>query len=762
MDAREPLAVGVLLDGKYTIDRVIGAGGFGITYLAFDKGLGIRVAIKEYFPVQLAIRGSSEEVHPKSRSSLEMFERLKSSFLREAQTIARFDHRAIVKVLAVFEANGTAYMVMAFEEGPNLKDWLKSLGRAPTQAELDGIAEPLLDALAMMHAADFLHRDIAPDNILLRSDGSPLLIDFGSARQIAAGMTSTFTGVVKDGYSPIEQYSTGSRSQGPWTDIYAFGATLYSAVTGRPPDDATLRSIEDTTFDCRTMPGFRPSFLKAIHAAIAVRPLDRPQSIADWLPIFQFSGQPDLSQVPKRRKFAPAWSNAAWIAAAVVLAVAVSLGNFALAPYWDGERPDDTRGSLEAASRVARGERAFQEARSRDTTRAYQAFLSAHGDHGEAKAARERLSLLQARLDRARSEGRRRQAIIRRQREAETAAWQAVRAMPTIEGVQAFLEQFGGGTFNDDARLLAQRLKDDAEREKARRDAAEAERRKQEIAAAEAERRALLAADETAWQIALAVNTRQSLDAYLAHWPNGAFASAARARKAVVEAEEVLQQQREALRLETGIGRELVRLGCATTTEGRLSQDRLGTALADVNQRVREPIAANLSGIDLMDRLKAMPDGLCHAPTLEQIAVMTRTLQSELFRVGCLTTPATGNWDSASKAAIDLFNQLTNSAIASGQPTAVAISVLAATTTRVCGPPPLAQPPEARPKRPDKKKAPPARRREKEPRSSPKPAARNCRLETPSECIHRVCPGGGCGLRGSGICRPYNRRRICE
>src|SRR4249919_1747851 len=136
-------------------------------------------------------------------------------------------------------------MVMRFEQGPSFEAWLNSLDRLPTQQELDSIVAPMLDALQVMHAENFLHRDIAPDNIIVRADGTPVLLDFGAARRAVAAMSRTLTGIVKAGYSPHEQYSVDSRLQGPWSDFYALGGTLYRAVTGRTPEESALRVDED-------------------------------------------------------------------------------------------------------------------------------------------------------------------------------------------------------------------------------------------------------------------------------------------------------------------------------------------------------------------------------------------------------------------------------------------------------------------------------------------------------------------------------------
>ncbi|MDX2203078.1 MAG: serine/threonine-protein kinase [Hyphomicrobiaceae bacterium] len=283
---RNILPEGTVLDGCYRIERVVGFGGFGITYEAHDTNLGTHVAIKEYFPQDFGERDAGMSVRPKSEHSKGQFEWGRTSFLQEGRTLAEFDHAGIVRVLRVFEANATAYMVMRFERGKSFSAWLKELGRQPTQAELDRIAGPLLDVLELMHARNFLHRDIAPDNIIIREDGSPVLLDFGSARRVMAQMSRMLTGIVKAGYSPQEQYASDNRLQGPWTDLYALGGTLYRAVAGQAPMEAMLRFDGDPMETAaRTGAGaYRASFLEAIDACLAVRPSQRPQSVAELRP----------------------------------------------------------------------------------------------------------------------------------------------------------------------------------------------------------------------------------------------------------------------------------------------------------------------------------------------------------------------------------------------------------------------------------------------------------------------------------------------
>ncbi len=243
-------------------------------------------------------------MRPKSERHKATFDWGRTSFLREAQTLARFRHPGIVRVSRVFEANATAYMVMDFEQGQSFEAWLESLGRQPTQAELDRIAAPLLDALETLHAADLLHRDIAPDNILIRQDGTPVLLDFGAARRAVAEMSHALTGIIKVGYSPHEQYAADGRYQGPWSDLYAFGATLYKAVAGKKPEELTLRMTDDRMLPAAEVGkgAFRPGFLAAIDACLAVTAAKRPQSVGELKPMLLGDRQPTAPQSGRARR----------------------------------------------------------------------------------------------------------------------------------------------------------------------------------------------------------------------------------------------------------------------------------------------------------------------------------------------------------------------------------------------------------------------------------------------------------------------------
>jgi len=269
----------------YEITGLIGEGGFGIVYLAWDHSLQRKVAIKEYMPAAMASRvAGSSAIVVKSERHLDTFKAGLKSFVNEARLLARFDHAALVKVYRFWEENGTAYMAMPFYEGPTLKSALAELGQAPSEAQLRTWLAPLLDALTVMHAAQCFHRDIAPDNILLTASG-PLLLDFGAARRVIGDMTHALTVVLKPGYAPIEQYGdVASMSQGAWTDIYALACVVYYAITGKTPTSSVERLMDDRLqpIAVEAKGRYGDGFLRAIDAALAVRPQDRPQNEAQF------------------------------------------------------------------------------------------------------------------------------------------------------------------------------------------------------------------------------------------------------------------------------------------------------------------------------------------------------------------------------------------------------------------------------------------------------------------------------------------------
>ena len=278
------LAPGTLVR-DYEISALIGEGGFGIVYLAYDHSLQRAVAMKEYMPSSMASRvAGTSEVRVKSKRHEETFRAGLKSFVNEARLLARFDHPALVKVYRFWEENGTAYMVMPYYEGPTLKSALATRGSRPDEAQLRSWLKPLLDALGVMHAAHCFHRDIAPDNILLTPTG-PLLLDFGAARRVIGDMTHDLTVVLKPGFAPIEQYGdVATMAQGAWTDLYALACVVYFAITGRVPMSSVERLMDDRLEPLSVLAAGRYSthFLATIDAALAVRPNDRPQSDAEF------------------------------------------------------------------------------------------------------------------------------------------------------------------------------------------------------------------------------------------------------------------------------------------------------------------------------------------------------------------------------------------------------------------------------------------------------------------------------------------------
>ncbi|MDX2156696.1 MAG: tetratricopeptide repeat protein [Hyphomicrobiaceae bacterium] len=298
----EALRSGTVLR-HYVVEEVIGAGGFGITYRARHATLKSKVfALKEYFPREFAARAGTHVVSTADGEGI--FRWGLDRFLKEAEALAKCEHSAIVDVVDYFEANGTAYAVLGYVEGQQLGQWLSALGRSPTQAELDRILMPLLDALEVVHGAKLLHRDIAPDNILVRRDGTPCLIDFGASREDVRDRSRKVSAIVKHGYSPPEQYHGLAELQGPWTDIYAVGATMYRAIAGTPPMDSSRRgALGDALKPVSDMTkvDYRPGFMKAIDASLALKPEQRPQSVAEWREMLM-TEQARTSPSPKDEK----------------------------------------------------------------------------------------------------------------------------------------------------------------------------------------------------------------------------------------------------------------------------------------------------------------------------------------------------------------------------------------------------------------------------------------------------------------------------
>lgn len=280
----------------YEIKDILGQGGFGITYLAYDKNLDHEVAIKEYMPVDLATRETDNSVVSLSGEMEERYRWGLGRFIEEARTLGQFKHPNIVRVRNVFEANNTAYMVMDYELGESLQEIL-SRRKVLDESDIETVIFPIVDGVKLVHAHGFIHRDIKPANIFIRVDGDPVLLDFGSARKAMEETRNSITSIFSKGYAPIEQYSTKEEEQGPWTDIYALGATLFRAIAGVPPTDAIDRSsaISHTSRDTYVSAveigegRYSLPLLKAIDCAMQFKRQDRPQSITEWISEYALS-----------------------------------------------------------------------------------------------------------------------------------------------------------------------------------------------------------------------------------------------------------------------------------------------------------------------------------------------------------------------------------------------------------------------------------------------------------------------------------------
>ncbi|HDR9504609.1 TPA: protein kinase, partial [Burkholderia cepacia] len=279
-----PLPLGHRL-GELQLDEVLGIGGFGIVYRAFDRTLRRAVAIKEYMPSMLATRGGDYTVSLRSERFAQAFDAGRGAFLNEARLLAQFDHPGLVKVLHFWESHGTAYMVMPFYEGRTLKQLLDG-GMRISETQLRNIVGALLGALDTLHRAQCFHRDVALDNVLIRPNGSAILLDFGAARKRIGDLVDDGAMMIKPGYAPIEQYTDDPAfSQGPWTDLYALGAVMHAMITGELPPAAVVRSIKDTyrPLASRELPAgevYSPAFLAAVDHALQLRIPDRPESVA--------------------------------------------------------------------------------------------------------------------------------------------------------------------------------------------------------------------------------------------------------------------------------------------------------------------------------------------------------------------------------------------------------------------------------------------------------------------------------------------------
>ena len=462
-----------LLNGQFVVGRVLGKpGGFGITYLAWDLGLQRRVAIKEYLPRELAGRGTDRAtVAPHSSDDGDAFGYGMGQFLTEARTLARLDNPNIVRVLQVFEANATAYLVMEFYQGLTLAEHLDQRGGRLQERSALALMQPVLDGLRAVHAEGFLHRDIKPQNIYLaRMKGGgirPILLDFGAARQAMSGRSRSLSVVLSEGYAPFEQYGRKGK-QGTWTDVYAAAAVLYRMVTGLTPPPANDRMAGEN-LEPASIHGASTCLSDTLTQALALRPEARPQTVpafqsALWpghdgpTPRPQEDSAPAAPRSPTMPSAAsaPGPSRAAW-PLPVALALIALAGGIEWWLYADWQRNEQ-----DAA--------AYASARAEDTWDAYRVYLDSCSGTG----CRHRVEAQQRLAERA--------AVQERARQEAKAAAERVAAE------QAAAEQTAQVAAEQQAREAAQRQ---VQQEQAKHQAREAETPAQtELATQETEPRA--------------------------------------------------------------------------------------------------------------------------------------------------------------------------------------------------------------------------------------------------------------------------------
>lgn len=279
--------------GNFLIGRTLGKGGFGITYQAYDVKYNHIIAIKEYFPVEIALREAGETgIMVRDKKSVELFRKGVEKFYNEAGFISEFsDNPNIVRVYQLFYENNTAYFTMEYLSGITLKDYVSRVGTITTEQAMY-IADRVVSALVSVHSKSVLHRDVSPDNIMLCADGSVKLLDFGAARQVFPEGSQLLSVILKPGFAPLEQYMRSGK-QGEWTDVYSLGASLYYALTKQIPEDPQNRFEDDSELE-KHMGVIPPELYIVITRAMKVKYAERYQSSREFADA--------LAAVPIKRK----------------------------------------------------------------------------------------------------------------------------------------------------------------------------------------------------------------------------------------------------------------------------------------------------------------------------------------------------------------------------------------------------------------------------------------------------------------------------
>ena len=280
------LPIGTVLRDQYVVGKVLGQGGFGITYIGWDQSLENTVAIKEYYPSGLVNRDAAKSLSVSGihDNAMDLFYQNRDNFLKEARVLAKLtDVPGIIRVHNLFKENNTAYIIMEYADGIDLKRYIRMREQTLSVAEMFAVVRPIMDALRVVHDAGLIHQDISPDNIMIQSNGRAKLLDFGAVREVFAtdgSQNQSGESVMKQGFAPMEQYSRKG-GMGPWTDVYALCATMYYCLTGRVPNSAPERIIGNENVDWKQISGLTEAQIAVLEKGMAIVPEQRIRSIQE-------------------------------------------------------------------------------------------------------------------------------------------------------------------------------------------------------------------------------------------------------------------------------------------------------------------------------------------------------------------------------------------------------------------------------------------------------------------------------------------------
>jgi len=504
------LAPGAVID-NLRIDRVLGQGAFGITYLVTDQVLNKSFALKEYLPRELVSRSEDGELRPINASVSSQYSTGLSHFLVEGRTVAQLEHANIVKVFRCFEANGTAYLLMPWYRGEALHKLLKRSGTFTSEEAL-ALSRPLLNALEYIHGKGLIHQDIKPANIYITENGQPILLDFGAAGQRLDAGAATRWKLGSEGYAAVEQ-SEANGNIGPWTDIYGLAATLYRCICGQIPVAAVQRQgvLVDGEPDplpaiASLVPGQEYSgILDAVGRGLALEPVARPQSIQAWRPAFS-QGKSGIGRTAEPAAPGIEQEGREWLPIVLLSVFSIILVGAVIYLFTGGPESDQLADDPAASSSPAKPPRdppgyASPEETTRwltaleaDTPYAYQLFLNDFPESMHKEQARDHLERL------------------------DHQAWGYAMQQGTQVALEDYMDAFLGGQHEADARirLYEMRLAYDA----TQRELMEKEKQ-----------------DDKAWQQARSERSPDSIDKYLHDWPGGLHEEEARSMRRQIESE---------------------------------------------------------------------------------------------------------------------------------------------------------------------------------------------------------------------------------